>query len=312
MPFSSCAAAQIDSVAVAKRVEEEANFDVLNVVKSKSVQSKDCDCDDGGENDSEEEEGSYLSSEEDEEFQCAALRSAGTPAQLRSKIRKLLRETDVTAGEFQKMIGVSSNPYCRFMNGKYKTTWAAAENQTYDAAAVFFAREKKLGPRAVGKLRKTNGAKGFNDGKKSSLPDLSDIPTDHMTYLTPQETRQEIQKLFKEYKSSAPELARLAGGVSAQMVGKFIRATGPWGGKDMHVYEPLAHLMEKFRIATKKPKSKKRKGIDAEIAAGRVNRNGQPFLGVDPNAKFLCFGGERPVRSRDDLGRTVVKFQRCN
>ena len=71
--------------------------------------------------------------------------------------------------------------------------------------------------------------------------------------------------------------------------------------------------IEKFRIATSKPKSKKRKAIEAEMAAGRMKRDGQPFLGVDPDAKFFCFAGERPVLSRDELhvhvGRKVVKFQ---
>merc|ERR1712224_937601 len=113
-----------------------------------------------GEKDSEEEDNCSLSEEDEWEYRCEARRAAGTPAQLRARIHKLLRDTNIKVGGFQKMIGVSSGPYNKFMNHKYKTGWAAAENQTYDAAAVFFAREKKLGSRAVGKLRKISGAKG--------------------------------------------------------------------------------------------------------------------------------------------------------
>lgn len=253
-----------------------------------------------------------VESEEDEwEFRCEARRAAGTPAQLRTKIRKLLKETDIKVGEFQKMIGVTSPCYTKFMDSKYKSPWRAAQNETYGAAAVFFAREKKLGPRAVGKLRKVTGTKGSDGAAKPVLPDVTDVSTDGKTYLTPGETRREIQELTKKFKCSAAELARIAD-ISAQMVSKFINAGGPWGGKDMLVYRPLANLMEKFRIATNKAKSKKRKALEAEMAEGRMQRNGQPFLGVDPNAKFLCLGNERPILARDELGRKVVKFQRCS
>ena len=62
-------------------------------------------------------------------------------------------------------------------------------------------------------------------------------------------------------------------------------------------------------MAMKKPKSKKRLALEAELGAGRMNPDGQPFLGHDSAANFLCFSGERPFMVRDDIGRKVVQFR---
>jgi hypothetical protein len=71
------------------------------------------------------------------------------------------------------MLGVNSNSYNKFMNGKYKHQWSAAENQTYDAAARFFLREQKLGKQAVGKSR----AKAKGEVAGCTFPDISDVLT---------------------------------------------------------------------------------------------------------------------------------------
>ena len=55
--------------------------------------------------------------------------------------------------------------------------------------------------------------------------------TDGLTYLTPGETRREVQKVLKEYKASIAQLARCAG-VPAQNANKFMHAGGDFGGDD--------------------------------------------------------------------------------
>ena len=91
---------------------------------------------------------------------------------------------------------------------------------------------------------------------------------------------------------------------------KFCKAGGEFGGKDNQAYWPVANLVEKFSIAFEKPKSNKRKALDAEVANGRLGRDGRFFSGVDPSPKFLCFAGERPGIAKDALGRTIVTYKR--
>lgn len=253
---------------------------------------------DDTDDDQEEEEEDYY------ELMHVA-RRRWTPNQLRGRIRKLLQQTDIKITEFQRMLGVNSNSYNKFMNGKYKHQWSAAENQTYDAAARFFLREEKLGKQGVGKSR----AKPKSEVAGCPLPDISDVSTDALTWLTPGETRSELRKILKQYGTSMAALARLANTPMQSFV-LFSKAGGDFGGADNQAYHPAAQLVEKFRIVTKKPKSKKRLALEAEVASGRAKRDGQPFLGVDPSGKFLCLGGERPFMARDELGRKIVQYRR--
>jgi len=88
----------------------------------------------------------------------------------------------------------------------------------------------------------------------------------------------------------------------------FCKAGGEFGGEGNQAYHPAADLVEKFRIAQGKAKSKKRMALEEEMKSGRGGRDGQPFLGVNPDQKFLCLASSRPVKAKDELGRTVVKF----
>lgn len=265
--------------------------------------------DGGSENEQPGNESDYDNSEDDA-FEEEALRRAGSPVAIRGKILKFLQTTDVKIGEFQNILGVNSNSYNRFVNSKYKNPWSAAENQTYRAAARFFLREKKLGSKAMGVMRKIK--KDPNTGKSSKLsalemPNISGVLTDGFTYLTPEETRRQLRVLLKLYQTSNAALAKLAN-VPYQSFNLFLKATGEFGGGKNQVYHPAAQLVEKIRIARGQPKSQKRLGIEAEIRAGRTNFDGSPFLGMDPNSKVLCMKGTCPVMARDSLGRRTVRF----
>eukprot|EP01052_Picozoa_sp_SAG31_P061211 SAG31_NODE_20312_length_578_cov_0.718163_1_plen_81_part_00 len=71
--------------------------------------------------------------------------------------------------------------------------------------------------------------------------------------------------------------------------------------QDMDVYMLGARFLEKLRIKTKKPKSKKRKAIEADTQPGK-----KPFLGVDANGSFWAPAGVRLHKTKDELGRTIV------
>lgn len=260
-----------------------------------------------------------------------------TPARLRAKINKLLTSTDIKIGEFQKMLGVNANSYGKFMqtgtNSKYKDPWSATQNGTYHAAAFFFFKEDRLGKKALGKLRARGASAGASgtpaksgdrssllsptvatsvatktkSATKTELPDVTNfrLESEH-TWLTPSEVRKALQDLQMSHSTSVAGLARAAG-VPYQSFNNFVKAGGAWGGRDNQSYHPAAALVEKVRIALGKPKSAKRKALEAEVAAGDVSyRTGGPNLGLDPDGRFYCMPGARFVK--DSLGRMTIVY----
>ena len=247
-----------------------------------------------------------------DEFQITPL--TVTPGRLRGQIRKLLETTDIKITEFQRMIGVNANSYGKFMNGKYKDPWAATQNGTYASAAYFFFREKKLGARALGKLRAHGAAAAAASGgdgggapaKKPALPSVDYVEIDVTTWLTPGETRKEIRALLQAYNTSLAALARLAD-VPYQSFMKFCNIdTGEFGGDGNQAYRPAAALVEKFRVARGKGKGKKRTALEAEVDAGRCDRDGGPLLGLDPNKRYFAMAGAH--MRKDALGRNFISY----
>ena len=157
-----------------------------------------------------------------------------------------------TLAEFQKIIGVNANSWGKFMHGKYKDPWSATQNGTYWAAAYFFYREKKLGARAMGKLRahgsasaaaSSLGAPVAAASAKSAFPDVSGVTTDGQTYQTPAEVRKELRTALQKYNASVATLARAAG-MPYQSFNNFMKATGDFGGRDNQCYHPAAEARE--------------------------------------------------------------------
>ena len=188
------------------------------------------------------------------------------------------------------------------MNGQYKDQWSATSNSTYDAASYFLYREKKLGKKSLAALHNEAAASSNTCGAKPCLPkDLSNIALeDFQIWLTPIEVRKEIQRVLQTYKCTQSDIAKAAGAPNGGAVSRFMAKGGEFGGKDMDFYPAAAEFLEKLRIKEKKPKSKKRKAIEAETPAGK-----KPFLGHDPNQRVWCFAGETPTLSRDSIGRLV-------
>jgi hypothetical protein len=244
-----------------------------------------------------------------------------TPNRLRGQINKLLQNTDLKIGEFQRMLGVNANSYGKFMTGKYKDQWSATQNGTYWAAAYFFYREKRLGAQSVSRTRAHGSVAAAvhvgsspsaalstpaGAGKKPALPDLSAVMTDGITYQTPAEVRKELQAYLQKHTGSVATLARAAE-VPYQSFNNFMKAKGDFGGRDNMSYHPAAELVEKLRVATDKPKSKKRKALEAEMDAGIVDRRtGGPKLGLDPSKKYIVPAGMSLYMKKDSLGRNSI------
>lgn len=222
---------------------------------------------------------------------------APSPNALRGQIRRFLQNTGMKVGEFQNIIGVAGAPYNRFMNGKYKNQWSATENQTYRAAAYFMFREKKLGKNSIGKRLKASAP------AKPPVPDLSAVSLEDSTvYLTPIEVRKGLQQVQKTYACNNKQLADALGAPNSNAVSRFMSAGGEFGGRDQDMYSLGAHFLEKLRVHQGKPKSKKRRALEADTPAGK-----KPFLGVDSTQKFWAHKDDVLVKKKDALGRTVVE-----
>lgn len=195
------------------------------------------------------------------------------------------------------------------MNGKYKESWSACQNGTYIAGSFFLWREKQMGKESVGKThakaKAAGGAAGGAAGAtaaKSALPTADmlaavELESDHV-WLTPGEVRKELNIVMKNHGTTVAALARLVEkDLTAANVRNFLKAGGEFGGQKQVAYEPLAHLAERLRILLGKPKSKKRKALEAEVAAGLP----RPKLGLDPKGEYLTPPGWRMVK--DALGR---------
>ena len=259
---------------------------------------------------------------------------APSPAVLRNQIRKFLEGTGVTQASFLAVIGVNANSFGKFMGGAYKDKWSATMNGTYSGARYFFFREKKLGKKSIANTLKSGkeasasasapppppGA-GAGAGAaappppagagasapapptaRPPLPDLSGVELeDENVYLNPKEVRAGITALGKKYKFTHPQLVSACGlSCPSNAVGRFMNKGGEFGGREMDIYRPLALLLEKVRVQEGKPKSKKRKALEAE-AASRPGK--APFLGLDPNARYLVPLGASLAMGKDALGR---------
>lgn len=227
-------------------------------------------------------------------------KKAPTPNTLRGQIRKFLAATGCKITAFQKIIGVNSNSYNKYMNGKYKDQWSATANSTYSSAAYFFWREKKLGKKALAK--RWTAAQPTRPG----LPDISTVTLESTdVYLTPKETRKELTSLCSSYACTQASIAKACGAPNANAMSRFMSAGGEFGGRDQDFYELAAIYLEKLRVKLGKPKSKKRKALETEAADHPGKR---PFLGVDLSQKVWCIGGSVPCKSKDDLGRTTLSY----
>ena len=150
----------------------------------------------------------------------------------------------------------------------------------------------------------TGGKRASPAAKKPPLPDnLGEIPTDGRVYQTPGEVRKALRRTLCMYSASVSVLARLAG-EPYQGFNNFMKARGgDFDGENLRAYKPAAYLAERIRIVEKKPKTKKRKALEAETRAGS-----EPFLGVNPKKVWLATPEENLRLVKDSLGRYSLEW----
>eukprot|EP00928_Gymnodinium_smaydae_P047401 TRINITY_DN31633_c0_g1_i1.p1 TRINITY_DN31633_c0_g1~~TRINITY_DN31633_c0_g1_i1.p1 ORF type:complete len:286 (-),score=58.85 TRINITY_DN31633_c0_g1_i1:117-974(-) len=248
----------------------------------------DCSDDERHESDEDDEDEKLY-----EEFRSAPL---PTPNTVKSRIRKLIADYGLKVKDIQALIGEGPGPaWNKFMNGKYKDQSWACSNDAFQKAAFFLYKEKRLGSKGkIAALKKKTS--------KLALPDLSAIETDGKTYLTPGECRKSVQAILKKYTLTQGKVAKMIG-ENPVMLGRFLADGGEFGGSEKACYRAVAEFCEKVRMATGGKKSRKRLAIEAE-------GEDQPYLGTDASKRFLVPAGTSLYRTRDEIGRQVVKCRR--
>ena len=137
--------------------------------------------------------------------------------------------------------------------------------------------------------------------KKIALPDISSVELENDDiYMTPKEVRKGLQAVMTKYSCTQAEIARQCG-VASGPVGRFLKATGEFGGEAQDMYRYGYVFLEKLRIKDGAKKSKKRKAIEEETAPGK-----KPFLGQSGEGKFWVAPGMSLIKTKDSLGRTVI------
>jgi len=173
----------------------------------------------------------------------------------------------------------------QFMTGKYKDQFNAMDNSTYQAAAYFFFREKKLGKKSLANTMTAAASAatpgGVQGGKKAALPDVSKVVLeDDRVFLTPAEVRKGLLDVRREYACTDTELSKKCGAPNGNAVCRFMNMGGEFGGEKQDMYFLGARFLEMLRVHLGKPKSKMRLALEKETRPDE-----QPFLGINLEGK---------------------------
>jgi len=171
------------------------------------------------------------------------------------------------------------------MTGKYKDQFNAMDNSTYQAAAYFFFREKKLGKKSLANTMTAAASAatpgGVQGGKKAALPDVSKVVLeDDRVFLTPAEVRKGLLDVKREYACTDTELSKKCGAPNGNAVCRFMNMGGEFGGEKQDMYFLGARFLEMLRVHLGKPKSKMRLALEKETRPDE-----QPFLGINLEGK---------------------------
>lgn len=273
------------------------------------------------EEEGEEEEGREEDEEVDEEdaelYEEFESCSPPTLSQVRAKVRSLIMDANVRIQDLQRMIGVEPGPdWNKFMNGRYSNPADAYTNNAFKRTAYFFWKEKRLGK--AGKLTTLQRDAGVKQPPakaarvavtrqrhtgKTPLPDLMHWQSDGKTWLTPEEVRKETIEVFETYDATQGAVAEMIN-ENPCMMGRFLKDKGEFGGSRKGCYHGLAQFLEKLRLATGTPKSRKRLAIEAEDQE-------EPFLGDDETKGYYADPGTSLFFARDEIGRQVVSQRKA-
>ncbi len=228
--------------------------------------------------------------------------------QVRRKITAFVNSGVMKVTEFQKVIGVNSNSYGRFM--KQRGPYAGCDNQTYEAAYRFFKKRELAGLKMPSKKRKTSAA----SDKEVDEHDVSNIHLDGEEdeavpiWDTCDDIRRKINahlrlpnvtqaSFLRALSTSWPshDQRKLTG----KQLNDFLAKTGPMSGNASGVFYAAYVYFEKLRIKQGKKKGKKRLEMEDQWAL----EGGVPREPVG-NRSYIVGRGERPYM--DQYGRVRV------
>ena len=217
--------------------------------------------------------------------------------EVRRKINKLLNSGEMKVTEFQRVCGINSNSYGRFM--KLKGPDAGDMNQTYEAAFRFFEERKSKGIKEPSKKKaKKADEEATMDVSGITLP--GEDEDDVEVYDTCDEVRRKISAYLREGNVTQAAFCRGIAKCMPQaeikmqtkLLADFQKKKGALQGNTSKVYYAAYCFLEKKRISEGKPKSKKRlENEDAWKAEGGIPRNRR-------RDRISCVAGSKPYMDK--------------
>ncbi|KAI1073816.1 hypothetical protein F5B20DRAFT_493833 [Whalleya microplaca] len=217
-----------------------------------------------------------------------------SPNQIRRKIRDFIEGGNMTVGELQQALNVTSTSYQRFMRMRGKDE--GYETTMYARAFVFFRKRELQGLKAAApkKPKKSEQNKALDvsgvtlDGEESE-----EVPV----YDTCDEIRRKIRALLRNPDVSQAAFCRAISKcfpeerrIQSSQLNSFLGKKGPMSGNTSSIFYGSYVFFEKMRIKEGKPKSKMREEME-KIHPHGVNT-------TDLELYWTCKGDERPVRDK--------------
>lgn len=200
---------------------------------------------------------------------------------------------------FQRQCNINSNSYGRFM--KLKGPYSGIDNQTYEAAFIFFKKRELAGIKPPKRQKaKAEDLDKFDVGDPALKLDGEDKGEVEI-YDTCDEIRRKINAHLREGGVTKAGLCRTLGEMSpvgtpinAKSLDDFLKKRGPREGNSARCFYGAYVFFEKLRIKQGKPKSKFREEME-EIWAW------QSGFSTHRTGTIICRADDRPYY--DKYGR---------
>ncbi|KAH0562807.1 hypothetical protein GP486_002569, partial [Trichoglossum hirsutum] len=218
--------------------------------------------------------------------------------QIRRKINNLINSGEMKVTHFQRQCNINSNSYGRFM--KLKGPYSGADNQTYEAAFIFFKKRELAGIKPQKKKAVAKDLDKFDVSDPALKLDGEDEGEVEI-YDTCDEIRRKINAHLRNDGVTKAGLCRAIGKmtpagtpINGKSMDDFLRKKGPEEGGGTNCFYGAYVFFEKLRIKQGKPKSKLRQEMEKIWAS----RGGFPTRGA---GLIICRADARPYT--DKYGR---------
>ncbi|KAI9864358.1 MAG: hypothetical protein M1813_003278 [Trichoglossum hirsutum] len=186
--------------------------------------------------------------------------------QIRRKINSLINSGEMKVTHFQRECGINSNSYGRFM--KLKGPYSGVDNQTYEAAFIFFKKRELAGIKPPKKKATAKDLDKFDVSDPALELDGED-EGEVEVYDTCDEIRRKINAHLRNDGVTKASLCRAIGKMTpagtptnARSLDDFLKKKGPEAGGSSNCFYGAYVFFEKLRIKQGKPKSKFRQEME--------------------------------------------------